>query len=215
MKAFIAFWRSAMRKAANTIYWWIGLIFTLVGLIPLFPATWYGDWGRWLLLGVGLVIIFLWSPFKVWDETEKERKKLQAKEDSKKPNVELTNFDPELQYRVMTKGSKPVIVIRLSGRLRNISLQNSGSLDFFRIEVPTPRGSFIAVSNDLPLGYKFEPNSIYRDSLFVFTGDLGEPAIQVQSWEPFIKGAKGRVNLAIQGQEIRSYPIKIADQEGF
>ena len=48
-----------------------------------------------------------------------------------------------------------------------------------------------------------------------FTADLEEPLVNIQSWEPFIKGGNGRINLAIQGQQIKSYPITIADAEGF
>jgi len=203
-----------MFKSSRAFYFWLGLILTGISLLPV-SATWYQDWGRWLILVIGLVLTFIWSPFAVWLETEKERERLQAEIDSKESNVELTNFDHELQYKVMTKGSKPVIALRLSGRLRNMSLGNAGSLDFFRLEVPTPRGSFIAVSEDPPLGYRFEPNSIYKSQLFVFTGDIGEPSVQIQSWEPFIKGAKGRINLVVQGQQIKSYPITIADAEGF
>ena len=204
-----------MSNAAKTVYWWIGLIFTIVGLIPLFPATWYGEWGRWLFLGVGLIIVFLWSPFKVWKQIKDERDRLQAQIDSKEANIELTNFDHELQYRKMTKGSQPVIAIRLLGILRNMSSQNSGSLDYLRIEVSTPRGSYIAKSDNPPLGYKFEPNSIYPTQHFIFVGELSEPNLNIQSWEPYVRGAEGKVVLDVQGQKIKTYPIKIADKEGF
>lgn len=205
-----------MSNAVKTIYWWIGLIFTIVGLIPLFPATWYGGWGRWPFLGVGLIIVFLWSPFKVWKQIKEERDRLQAQIDSKEAQVKLTNFDNELRYRIMTGSrNQKVIVIRLFAILRNTSMQNHGSLDFFRIEIPTSRGSFIAKSDVPPLGYKFEPNSIYKDKCFVFNGDLADPVIGIESWEPFIQGKEGRINLAVQGQKIRTYPIKIADKEGF
>jgi len=215
MRAFFTFWRITIIDAVKTAYWWIGLVFTIVGLIPLFPATWYGDWGRWLLLTIGLFIICFWSPYKAWKETDDERERLQALIDSKQSNVELTNFDHELEYKIMTKGSQPVIAIRLLGILRNTSIQNHGSLDFFRIEIPTPRGSFIAVSDNPHLGYKFEPNSIYPTRHFIFCGELSEPNLNIQSWEPYVKEANGKIVLAIQGQKIKTYPISIAGEKGF
>ncbi len=215
MRAFLTFWRSATVNAAKTIYWWIGLVFTIIGLIPLFPSTWYGDWGRWFFLGVGLFTILLWSPFKVWQQTEKERVEFKCQIDSKEANVEMTDFDHELEYKKMTRNEKPVIVFRTQGILRNKSPQNSGSLDFLRLEIETPRGFYLAKSDIPTLGHTFEPNSIYPRSLFVFVGDLSDPSLNIQSWEPFIKGGKGKVVLNVQGQKIKTYPIKIADKEGF
>jgi len=171
--------------------------------------------GGWFFLALGIFLAFLWSPYKVWKQTDDERERLQTQIDSRESNVELTDFDHELTYKRMTDSRGDVIVIRLAGRLRNTSPENSGSLDYFRVDVPTPRGIYLAVSRVPPLGHTFEPNSIYPNQLFTFTGDFADPLIKLESWEPLIKGAKGRINLAVQGQRIKTYPIKIADKEGF
>jgi hypothetical protein len=94
-------------------------------------------------------------------------------------------------------------------------MQTHGSLDFLRIEIQTPRGFFIANSGTPQLGDRFEPNSIFSEKCFIFSGDLSDPDIGIESWEPLIQGQKGRINLAVQGQDIRTYPIKISDKEGF
>ena len=172
-----------------------------------FPPTWL-----WILLLVsGLAV----APLFVFHKVRVQRDKLQAEKDSQEPNVELTDFDYELPYKRMTGYGANVIVIRLAGILRNMSPKNYGCLDFFRVEIPTPRGIYLATSHNPPLGYKFEPNSIYSNKLFSFTGDFNDPLIGLESWEPLIKGAKGVINLAVQGQKIKTYPIKIADKEGF
>jgi len=165
-------------------------------------------------LGVAIIfVLVLRGTYKAWDTANKGKDELQAKIDSKQSDVEFTDFNHELQYKKKTSSRGNEIIIRSAGRLRNNSSENRGCLDFFRVEVPTPYGSFIATSDDPPLGYTFEPNSIYRNEIYVFTGELSPP--HIDSWEPHIKGAEGRINLAVQGQMIRTYPIKIADTEGF
>lgn len=166
----------------------------------------------WILL---LVSGFTIAPLFAFHKLRVQRDKLQAEKDSQESNVELTNFDSELPYKRMTGYGENVIVIRLAGRLRNMSPQNYGCLEFLRVEIPTPRGIYVAISQNPPLGYRFEPNSIYPNKLFSFTGDLSDPLIELESWEPLIKGAKGVINLVVQGQKIKTYPIKIADKEGF
>lgn len=169
----------------------------------------------WLrTLGVAIIfLLILRGAYKAWDTADKEQDKLQVEKDSRESNVELTDFDRELQYKKMKNSRGDVIVIRLAGRLRNNSSENCGSLDFFRVEVDTPYGSFIAKSDNPPLGHTFIPNSIYPNKIYTFTGELVAP--HIGSWELFIKGAEGRINLAVQGQTIKTYPIKIADTEGF
>lgn len=175
----------------------------------------YIQLGGLLFLILGIFLVSLWSPYKVWKQTDDERERLQTQIDSRESNVELTDFDHELTYKRMTDSRGDVIVIRLAGRLRNTSPKNSGSLDFFRVEVPTPRGIYLAISKVPQVGHEFKPNSIYPNELFTFAGDFADPLIKLESWEPLIKGAKGRINLAVQGQKIKTYPIKIADKEGF
>ena len=205
-----------MFKSSKAFYFWLGLILTIVALLPLpLPATWYQNWGHWLILAVGILILF-WAPFAVWLDTEKERGKLQTEIDNMKPDVKLTDFHPELEYRIMVGSrNRKIIVIRLSVILRNTSMRNYGSLAFFQIDIQTPRGFYRAVSNDPPLGYRFEPNSIYRNHVFTFSGDLSDPDIGIESWEPYIQGKEGKINLSVQGQEIKTYDIKIANNEGF
>lgn len=173
------------------------------GIIP----TWV-----WITLGLLALII---APFVAFHKLRVQRDKLKAEKDSKESKVELTDFNRELEYRVMEKGSKLVIAIRLKGILRNRSLENSGSLSYFGLSIDTPHGFYSAESNNPPFGYKFEPNFIYGDRLFVFIGELDEPHLKIQSWIPYIKGAEGRIILDVQGQEIKNYPIKIANEQGF
>jgi hypothetical protein len=173
-------------------------------------------WAR--VIGVAIIILLiLRGAYKAWDIADRERDRLQAEIDSEKSDVEFTDFDPEIQYRIMQGSRGKELVFRVAGRLRNKSPRNSGSLDFFRINIPvttqTFHGSFIANSNNPQTGHKFEPNSIYPEKLYIFRGELLSPYIG--SWEPHIKGAKGRINLQVQGQDIKTYPIKIAGKEGF
>lgn len=190
-------------------------ILLLLGAIFVIAMPWQVSWFTpfWSrITGIAIIfILLLRSAYKVWSSADDQRERLQAEKDSKESCVELTNFHDELQYRIMTRGSKAVIAIGLSGILRNTSLQNSGSLDYFGLTIQTTKGFFRAETDSPPLGHKFEPNSIYPHTHFVFVGELSEPYLNIQSWEPYIKGAQGTVTLDVQGQKIRSYPIRVAE----
>ena len=201
-----------MVNAAKSIYWWIGLIFTIIGLIPLFPSTWFGDWGRWLILGIGLSIIFLWAPFKVWEKTEKERVKLKQQLDSKVSNVKLVNFDNELQYEV-NRNRSGLIEFHLFGELVNASLDNIGGLLYLQLDIHTSQGTFLVAKAEKPsAGYEFKPRSKYPQEHFIFSCKISDKTIAIKSWEPYIRGVKGRVTLSVLGQEIRSYEVSIAKE---
>lgn len=169
------------------------------------------QWLMWMLVAIGFAIAITLT----YHELRVHRDKLQGEVNAKESQVELTNFDSELHYKQMTRSGEPVIAIRLQGILRNTSMQNHGSLEFFRIEITTSEGFYVANSDIPPLGHKFEPNTIYPQTWFVFIGEVSDTHLDIASWEPFIKGQKARINLAVQGQKMKSYPVKIADIAGF
>lgn len=195
----------------------IGIILIIVGLllivipgeIPLLTVYQSRTIGTTIL-----AILVIVAAYKVWKNTDDELERLQAEKDSQKSNVELTNFCNELLYMTSRpQCGPPTIVVELVAILRNTSLQNSGSLDHFILSIPTDRGFFQAKCDELPLGFEFKPNSIYPKDHFKFIGVLSEPALGIESWEPFIKGATGRIILEVQGQDIKTYPVRIADKE--
>ncbi|MCX5999223.1 MAG: hypothetical protein NTU41_06415 [Chloroflexi bacterium] len=223
MKKFSGFWMRAIRRAVKTLYFWVGVMFTVVSLVPFsVPATWYGDWGRWLVFSIGLLLMVLWSPYEVWKETDNERENLQqrlnkfeADRKSLNSDVKLQEFDPELQYEVNRNGNRLIEII-LHGRLVNNSVTNSGRLRWLVIEIPVETGqlvtTFRAEVEQPPINYLFEPGSICPLAYFCFRGKLSDEAHDIQSWEPYIRGAKGKILLDVFPQEMRTYSIKIADE---